>query len=412
MSSTAETLPSTEPEMTTGCCIAGGGPAGMMLGLLLARAGLETTVLEKHEDFFRDFRGDTIHPSTLDLIDQLGLHEQFMAIPQNSITNLDVVVGGTRLTPVNFGTLRGRNRRIALMPQWDFLDLLAVEAQKLTNFHLLMGTRATGLNRSAGSVSGVSAEGAAGPLRIEAPLTIAADGRDSTLRAAAGLVPDALGVPIDVVWFRLPTPPSAPPDTLGYLRHGTLLITIPRSGYYQMGMVVPKGEFTAIRAAGLTAFRSRITAAAPFLSAATESLQDWNQVKLLSVQLDRLPQWSIPGLLCIGDAAHAMSPVFGVGVNYAVQDAVAAARLLSPALLSGGDTGDALRRFQRRREWPVRLMQPLQRRVHTMLSSGGITTDVDMAAWQARLATLAAKAAQPVTARVVGRGFLPEKHHR
>lgn len=419
MPSTSETLPDQETVLATGCCIAGGGPAGLMLGLLLARAGIETTVLEKHDDFFRDFRGDTIHPSTLDLIDQLGLRARFTAIPQNSITTLDIVVGGTRLTPINFGTLRGPNRRIALMPQWDFLDLLAVEAQKLPNFHLLMGTRATGVIRSrdaatmaqAGvqAVAGVTARGPAGALRIEARLSIAADGRDSTLRNAAGLLPDALGVPIDVLWFRLPTPPSAPPDTLGYLRNGTLLITIPRTGYYQMGMIVPKGEFTAIQASGLPAFRARIRAAAPFLSAAAESMQEWNQVKLLSVQLDRLKQWSVPGLLCIGDAAHAMSPVFGVGVNYAVQDAVAAARLLTPALLSGTSTTEALRRLQRRREWPVRLMQPLQRRVHTMLSGAGIATDVDLPAWQARLATLAAKAAQPVTARVVGRGFLPER---
>ena len=400
-----------ETAWDTGAVIAGGGPAGMMLGLLLARAGIHATVLEKHDDFFRDFRGDTIHPSTLDLLDELGLHNQFNAIPQNSITTLDVVVGGTRLTPVNFGTLRGPNRRIALMPQWDFLELLADEGRKLENFHLLMGTQATGIIGTAGSVSGITARGPGGPLRIKAPLTVAADGRDSTLRTAAGLHPRSRGVPIDVLWFRLPTPPSPPPDTLGYLRHGTLLITIPRTGYYQMGMIVPKGGFTAIQAAGLPAFRKRIETTAPFLSAAAGSLQDWDQVKLLSVQLDRLSQWSVPGLLCIGDAAHAMSPVFGVGVNYAVQDAVAAARLLAPALLAGKPTAGALHRIQRRREWPVRLMQPLQQQVHRFLSKPGMAADADLRPWQARLATLAAKAAQPGMARLVGRGILPERLH-
>ena len=393
----------------TTCCIAGGGPAGMMLGLLLAREGVDVTVLERHADFFRDFRGDTIHPSTLDLIDQLGLRERFLLIPQSSITTLDIVVGATRLTPVNFGTLRGPNRRIALMPQWDFLDLLEREARTLDNFHLLMETRATGLIRSGVAVSGVLAQGPGGALRIAAPLTVAADGRDSVVREAAGLYPDSLGVPIDVLWFRLPTPPSPPPDTLGYLRNGTMLITIPRTGYYQMGMLIEKGTFAKIRAGGLAAFRERIRTSAPFLAQAVDSLQDWDAVKLLSVQLNRLKQWSVPGLLCIGDAAHAMSPVFGVGVNYAVQDAVAAARLLAPPLLAGLPTGQAMRRTQRRREWPVRLMQPLQQQVHRFLSDAGSAGLDAMPQWQARLVTLGSKAARPVLTRLVGRGFLPER---
>ena len=403
-------------QQKTDCCIVGGGPAGIMLGLLLARAGVETTVVEKHADFFRDFRGDTIHPSTLDLIDDLGLRSALMSIPQQSITTLDVVVGGTRLTPVNFGTLRGANRRIALMPQWDFLNLLAAQAQTLTNFHLLMGTEATGLLHDEGysgttprPVTGVSAMGPDGAVEITATLTIAADGRDSAVREAAGLHARELGAPIDVLWFQLPTPPSPPPDTLGYLRGGTMLITIPRPGYYQMGMLIPKGSFGTLKEAGLATFRERITNIAPFLSNAVESIVEWEQVKLLSVQLDRLDQWSVPGLLCIGDAAHAMSPVFGVGVNYAVQDAVAAARLLAPPLLAGASTDSAALQVQRRRQRPVRLMQPLQQRVHQLLAAD--RQDVPLRPWQARLATLAAKAVQPVTARVVGRGFLPEKLH-
>ncbi|RAN79714.1 hypothetical protein B5P43_13110 [Bacillus sp. SRB_336] len=421
-----------ETAMETTCCIAGGGPAGMMLGLLLAREGVDVTVLEKHADFFRDFRGDTIHPSTLDLIDQLGLREKFLRIPQDSITTLDVVVGGTRLTPVDFGTLGGPNKRIALMPQWDFLDLLAQEARKLDNFHLLMETEATGLlhdgpaasspaasspapsspaasSPAVPAVCGVLAQAPGGALRITAPLTVAADGRASLLRDAAALRPETLGVPIDVLWFRLPTPPSPPPDTLGYLRHGTMLITIPRTGYYQMGMLIPKGGFAQIRSDGLPAFRQRIRTSAPFLAQAVESLLDWEEVKLLSVQLDRLKQWSVPGLLCIGDAAHAMSPVFGVGVNYAVQDAVAAARLLASPLLTGLPTDEAVRRIQRRREWPVRLMQPLQQQVHKIVSGASAASLDSMPWWQARLSTLGSRAARPVMARLVGRGFLPER---
>lgn len=400
----------TGSEMSTTCCIVGAGPAGMMLGLLLARAGVDVVVLEKHADFFRDFRGDTIHASTLDLIDQLGLREEFLRIPQNSITTLDVVVGGTRLTPVDFGTLRGPNKRIALMPQWDFLDLLAQEGRTLDNFRLLMETGATGLLHDGAEVTGVQAAGPEGALAIAADLTVAADGRGSTIRGAAGLHPKALGVPIDVLWFRLPTPPSPPPDTLGYLRNGSILITIPRTGYYQMGLLIPKNGFTTIKAGGLDALKAHIRTNTPFLAAAAESLRDWDQIRLLSVQLDRLPDWSVPGLLCIGDAAHAMSPVFGVGVNYAVQDAVAAARLLAPPLLAGLPTANAMRRFQRRREWPVRLMQPLQAQVHKLLAgAGGVDS---MPPWQARLATLASKAARPITARLVGRGFRPERLRR
>ncbi|NVN00002.1 FAD-dependent oxidoreductase [Arthrobacter sp. SDTb3-6] len=400
-----------ETTRETTCCIVGGGPAGVMLGLLLARAGVDVTVLEKHADFFRDFRGDTIHSSTLDLIDGLGLRAMFLRIPQTSITTLDIVVGGTRLTLVDFRTLRGPNRRIALMPQWDFLDLLAQEARTLPNFKLLMETTATGLLHDApgAAVTGVLAQGPGGPLRINATLTVAADGRDSLARRAAGLQPEGLGVPIDVLWFRLPTPPSPPPDTLGYLRNGTLLITIPRTDYYQMGMLIPKGGFEAIRAQGLAAFRRQVRTSAPFLSQAVESLHDWEDVKLLSVQLDRLRQWSAPGLLCIGDAAHAMSPVFGVGVNYAVQDAVAAARLLAPPLLAGRAVDQAMRQFQGRREWPVRLMQPLQQQVHKAISGAASAKHGEMAPWQARLATLGSKAARPVVARLVGRGFLPER---
>ncbi|WP_125610361.1 FAD-dependent oxidoreductase [Specibacter cremeus] len=399
----------THTSIDTQCCIAGGGPAGTMLGLLLARAGVDVVVLEKHADFFRDFRGDTIHPSTLDLIDSLGLRARFEAIPHSRITTLDVVINGTRLTPVNFSTLRGPNRHIALMPQWDFLTLLAEEAALQPGFRLLMDTEADGVLRDGTRIAGVHATGPDGDLAIHAPLTIAADGRASAVRASVGLVPRDYGVPADVLWFRLPAPPHPPPDTLGYVGGGTLVITIPRPGYFQMGVLIPKGAFAAIRDAGLPAFRTRVCRSAPFLAPVVPALADWEQVKLLSIQVNRLHQWWVPGLLCIGDAAHAMSPVFGVGVNYAVQDAVAAARLLAQPLRMGADTDPLLARIQNRRERPVRLMQPLQLRVHAALDNGLQGTDQPLTPWQKRAVGMALPLLRPVLARLVGRGFRPEK---
>jgi 2-polyprenyl-6-methoxyphenol hydroxylase-like FAD-dependent oxidoreductase len=398
----------TERVVNTQCCIAGGGPAGIMLGLLLAREGLDVVVLEKHGDFFRDFRGDTIHPSTLDLIDQLGLREKFLAIRQSSITTLDVVVGGTRLTPIDFSGLRGPNRRIALMPQWDFLTLLAEAGASHPGFHLVMDAEVVDVVYDDAGVAGVLARTPAGMLRVRAPLTVAADGRDSAVRSLAGMAPVSYGVPIDVLWFRLPVPPNPPPDTLGYLQDGMVVITIPRPGYYQMGVLIPKGGLAATRAAGLAAFRDRLGRNVPFLVPALESVTDWEQVKLLSVQVDRLKHWSRPGLLCLGDAAHAMSPVFGVGVNYAIQDAVAAARVLAPRLKAGSVRERDLHRIQRRRELPVRLMQPLQLTVHKVLAGGSLGAR-PLARWQQRALTAAIPVARPLVARVVGRGFRPEK---
>lgn len=396
--------------LSTTCCIAGGGPGGMLLGLLLARAEIDVIVLEKHHDFVRDFRGDTIHPSTVDLVDQLGLRARFDAIPQSAIGALDVVINGNRLTPVDFAHLGGANRSIVLMPQWDFLALLAEEAARYPGFRLMMGAEATDLLRDGDRVRGLTAVTDAGPVEIEAVLTVAADGRGSAVRQAAGLQPTDHGVAIDVLWFRLPRTTSDPPDTLAYVDAESAVLTIPRAGYYQAGMLIPKGAFPAMREAGLDELRARIAGVAPFLAEVVGSLTDWEQVKVLTVQVDRLNRWWQPGLLCIGDAAHAMSPAFGVGVNYAIQDAVATANLLVDGLRSGTVDPADFDRVQRRRLAAVRRMQPLQLRLHTMIArpgGGGFLAD-PMRRWQRIAAAVLLPVARRVLARVVGRGFRPE----
>jgi 2-polyprenyl-6-methoxyphenol hydroxylase-like FAD-dependent oxidoreductase len=382
----------------------------MMLGLLLARAGIDTIVLEKHADFFRDFRGNTIHPSTIDLIDQLGLRTRFDAIRQSEIHTLDVVVNGNRLTPVDFSKLHRKNDYIALMPQWDFLSLLAEEGAKHPNLRLMMNAEATGILRSGDRVSGVTVTTENGPLEIEALLTVAADGRDSEIRDAAGLVPKDFGVAIDVLWFRLPRTKVNPTDTLAYLDAESMVITIPRDEYYQAGLLIPKGGYPAVQEAGIGEFRARIVRVAPFLAEVVDSIESWDQVKLLTVQVNRLDQWWLDGLLCIGDAAHAMSPAFGVGVNYAIQDAVATANLLVDDLRAGSvSTGD-LARVQKRRMPPVARMQPLQLRLHDVIAKpgGGAFLANPMRWWQRAIATVLLPILRQISARIVGRGFRPE----
>jgi 2-polyprenyl-6-methoxyphenol hydroxylase-like FAD-dependent oxidoreductase len=403
--------------LSTTCCIVGGGPAGMMLGLLLARAGVDVVVLEKHTDFFRDFRGDTIHPSTLDLIDQLGLRQKFDAIPHTGMPTIDLVLNGTRVRPVDFRRLRGPNREIVLMPQWDFLDLLADEARSLPNFHLYMGAEVTELVTVGGIVTGVVARQAHDggsvdvELEVEAILTVAADGRSSTVRARSGLAQRDFGVPIDVLWFRLPPPAVRPPDSLGYIGTETMVVAIPRIGYYQTALLIPKGGFDEIRAAGIEKFRADIVQAAEFLAPVVDTLVDWDQVSLLTVQVNRLKRWHRPGLLCIGDAAHAMSPAFGVGINYAVQDAVATANLLAAPLLAGVLTDRHVAAVEKRRALPVRLMQPIQLQVHRVIArpGGGAGIPNPFPGWVRATLVVVLPVVRRVAARVVGRGFRPER---
>ncbi len=387
------------------CCLVGGGPAGMMLGLLLARAGRRVVVLEKHADFLRDFRGDTIHPSTLTLLGELGLRDEFLRLPLTRVAAMDVVVGGRRFTPVDFSTLSGPDDFLVFAPQWDFLNFLADVGRRLPGFELRMSTAATGLLTSGSRIVGVSTSSGE---RIHARLVIGSDGRDSTVRAAAGLVPQEFGVPIDVLWFNLPKPSDPPPPTLGYLDGGALVLTIERGTYYQGGLVIAKGGYQRLRDRGLDALRSTLVATAPVLAPVVDTLQDWDQIKLLTVQVNRLPRWHAPGLLCIGDAAHAMSPVGGVGVNYAIQDAVATANVIANRLSDGAVPVEALAAVQRRREAPVRVMQAMQLAAHRQFAAaGGGPTD-----WPPPAARVVIAAALPVVrrlaARLIGIGLRPE----
>jgi 2-polyprenyl-6-methoxyphenol hydroxylase-like FAD-dependent oxidoreductase len=405
----------------TSCVIVGGGPAGMMLGLILARAGVDVVVLEKHEDFFRDFRGDTIHPSTIKILGELGLRERFLALPHNSIRTLDAVINGTRLHPVDFSRLGPPDDFLVLAPQWDFLNFLAAEAGAYPTFHLLMKTEATGVIEEDGVIRGVTITGPDGEREVRATLTVAADGRASTVRAAAGLRPREFGVGIDVLWFRLPKPQDLPPSTLAYVNHGAMVITIDRGDYYQTGLIIAKGGFDALKEQGLEAFRAQLIAAAPVLESVAGAITSWDEVKPLSVQINRLQRWYRSGLLAIGDAAHAMSPAFGVGVNYAVQDAVAAANALAEPLRAAAATSAAatsspsidlrvLDAIQSRRLPPVTKMQKLQLAAHERIARpGGLSfLPEPMPAPLRAVLAAATPLLQGFTARLIGRGYLPE----
>ncbi len=349
----------TEP-LSTRCCIVGGGPAGMMLGLLLARAGIEVVVLEKHADFLRDFRGDTVHPSTLELMHELGLLEAFLELPHQEVTVLKAWFGDTELTLADFTHLPTHCRFIALMPQWDFLDFLAREARRYPAFRLLMQTEANTVIEEAGRIVGVRAETPQGALELRADLVIGADGRHSTVRQAAGLAVEDLGAPLDVLWFRLPRFSGDPEETAIRFGSGQLLVLLNRGEYWQAGYGIAKGSMDEIRAKGLPELHRHIAELAPFVRDRVGELDDWDKIKLLTVRVDRLRHWCRPGLLCIGDAAHAMSPVGGVGINLAIQDAVAAAHLLTEPLRSRTLAETHLLRVQRRRELPTRVIQRLQ----------------------------------------------------
>ena len=329
----------------------------MMLGWLLARAGITVVVAEKHKDFLRDFRGDTIHPSTLEILHELGVLEEFLRRPHREIREITGRVGRETLTIGDFSHLPTRCKFIALMPQWDFLNFVAGEARTHATFHLLMQAEVTGVRESDGRVHGVVVTTPDGPVEIDADLVVGADGRHSEVRAQAGLIVDDLGAPIDVLWMRISRTLTDPEGLIGNLAAGIVFVMIDRDDYWQCAFVIPKGGIDDIHARGLPAFRERIRSLVPFLGDRVDELNDWNQIKLLTVVVDRLRTWHRPGLLCIGDAAHAMSPVGGVGINLAIQDAVAAANILSGPLASGRLSDDDLARVQRRRELPTRVIQ-------------------------------------------------------
>jgi len=343
--------------LETGTCIAGGGPAGMMLGYLLARAGRPVVVLEKHADFFRDFRGDTIHPSTLDVIAELGLLDAFLALPHDELTEIAACVGGERVRVGDFTHLPTRCRMLVLMPQWDFLNFLAERARAYPHFRLHMQAEVTDLHSDGDRITGLRARTPDGELDVRAGLVVGADGRSSVVRERAGLLVHDIGAPIDVLWFRLSRKPDDDEQTLGRVETGKLLVMLRRTDYWQCAYVVRKGGYDELRSRGLEHFRDEVVSVAPFVRDRVDEIHSWDDVHVLVVKVDRLERWHRPGLLCIGDAAHAMSPIGGIGINLAIQDAVAAANVLC----AGDPTVEAtLAEVQRRRELPTRVTQAVQ----------------------------------------------------
>jgi 2-polyprenyl-6-methoxyphenol hydroxylase-like FAD-dependent oxidoreductase len=393
--------------LETTCCIVGGGPAGMMLGYLLARAGVAVTVLEKHNDFFRDFRGDTVHPSTLELMLELGLLEDFLKVPHQQLTSVGGVLGDFAFQLADLRYVPASCKFVALMPQWDFLNFLSARARNFPAFDLRMQHEAVDLIRDRGRVIGVEARTPGGTVQILASLVVGCDGRHSTTRKAAPVEVVETGAPIDVLWFRVDRKADDPEQALGNINYGKALILINRGDYFQSGLIIPKGSFEEIKRNGLDALQKNILQIAPFLGGRVETLRDWEQIKLLSVQINRLRRWHWPGLLFIGDAAHAMSPAGGVGINLAIQDAVAAANLLAAPLREGRVTDAMLAQVQRRREFPTRVTQNLQVMAHKGFEYVFGHPGPLRAPWQLKVA-VRLPGVQHIAGRIVGMGIRPE----
>jgi 2-polyprenyl-6-methoxyphenol hydroxylase-like FAD-dependent oxidoreductase len=344
----------------TTCVIAGGGPAGMMAGFLLARAGVDVIVLEKHKDFLRDFRGDTIHPSTLELMRELGLLEKFLALPHTQVRNIGVDIGDEKFIVGDFSRISTHCKFMALMPQWDFLDFLSTQAKRHPHFRLMMESEVTGTLDGDARIAGVVVRTPGGDVSIRANLVIAADGRHSTLRAKAHLAVRNIGAPFDVLWLSLPAEKTDPTEPVGRVADGQFLVMLYRGDHWQCAFVIPKGGFDMLKAEGMDAFRARLRNVAGFARNRVSTIESFDQVKLLTVAIDRLERWACPGLLCVGDAAHAMSPMGGVGINLAIQDAVATANILAPVLRWGAPSLHDLEKIQKRREFPAKVIQWFQ----------------------------------------------------
>jgi 2-polyprenyl-6-methoxyphenol hydroxylase-like FAD-dependent oxidoreductase len=395
-------------KIPTACCISGGGPAGIMLGFLLARAGIDVTVLEKWPDFFRDFRGDTIHPSTMEILSELGLLDEFLTLPHEKAVQLEADVGTEKVIAADFSHLKLKAPFVAFIPQWDFLNFIVKHASAHPSFHLKMNAEATGLIEEDGHVVGVMAKSGEAEFEIRSKLVVGADGRHSTIREKSGLAINDSGAPMDVLWFRLPRKETDPSRTLGRVDDGKILIMIERGSYWQCGYLIKKGALEDIKKEGLASLQKDIVAIIPFMANRIEVLNDWDLLKLLTVTVDRLETWYRPGLICIGDAAHAMSPIGGVGINLAIQDAVAAANILVPRFLAD-DLGVAdLKAIQKRRELPTRIIQGVQVFIQNKLIKHilGKPGHPDLP-WQLRLLRKYPYLRR-IPARMVGVGFRPE----
>ncbi|WOH63082.1 FAD-dependent oxidoreductase [Bradyrhizobium sp. BWA-3-5] len=395
--------------MKTRCCIVGGGPAGMMLGYLLGRAGIDVVVLEKHADFFRDFRGDTVHPSTLQVMDELGLIDGFLRLPHQRLQKMEGKFGGETVRIADLSRLNVKYPFIAFMPQWDFLNFLREAGKRFTSLKVMMSTEAVDLLRDGERVAGVRARTADGVIDIEAELTVACDGRHSLLRERAGLSVEEIGAPMDVLWFRAGKRADDNESLFARVDPGKMMVTFDRGDYWQCAFVIPKGEYDAVKARGLPALLDDVARMAPVLKSGLSEVKSWDDMKLLTVAINRLKRWTLPGLLCIGDAAHAMSPMGGVGVNLAVQDAVATANLLAAKLERGCPSEDELDAVRRRREFPVKMTQRMQviaqdNIVRAALRGGDQALNAPLVM---RLVT-AIPWLQGITARFVGVGVRPE----